>query len=479
MGRNDFDAIVVGAGPNGLTAAVTLARAGLSVRVYEAAATVGGGCRTEELTLPGFRHDVCSGGHPHGVGSPALRRLPLAEHGLEWIEPDLPLAHPLPDGSAAVLAHSVADTAASLGSDGRQYERLVRPLLRRWDELAADVMGPLLRVPSHPLLAARFGILGARSATSLARRFDGAPARALIAGLAAHAIAPLKTPFMGGVALTFALPAHAHGWPVARGGSQAIADALTSYLLALGGDVVTGQRVRSLDELPAARAYLLDVLPSALIAIAATRLPPRYTRRLDRYRAGPAVFKVDYALSEPVPWTANACRRAGSVHLGASFEEIDAALRSASGGQPPDPPFLIVVQASLFDDSRAPAGKHTLWAWGQVPNAWPGDLNGAIDAQIERYAPGFRDVVLARASAGPPQLEARNPNLAGGDIAGGAFGGRQVLFRPVVAAVPYATPDPSVFLCSSATPPGPGVHGMCGFHAARVALRRVFKKRPA
>jgi phytoene dehydrogenase-like protein len=472
-----LDAIVVGAGPNGLTAAVTLARAGLSVRVYEAAGVVGGGVRTEELTLPGYFHDVCSAVHPHGVGSPALRALPLAQHGLEWIEPDVPMAHPLADGSAAVLAHSVADTASSLGADGPAYERLVAPFLGFWDELSADVLGPVVRVPAHPMLAGRFAVRGAVSARHLARRFDSAGARALLAGLAAHAIAPLDAPFMGGVALTFALAAHAHGWPVARGGSQAIADALTSYLRALGGEVVTGHRVGSLDELPPARAYLLDVLPHALLDIAGDRLPVRYAARIRRYRAGPAVFKVDYALSERVPWTADACRRAGTVHVGASYGEIDDALTAVTRGRPPDRPFLIVAQASLIDRTRSPAGRHTLWAYGHVPNGWQGDLTSAIEAQLERFAPGFGDVVLARSTAGPPQLEARNPNLAGGDIAGGAFGGRQGLFRPVVAAVPYATPDPSVFLCSSSTPPGPGVHGLCGFHAARVALRRVFGRR--
>ena len=471
-----LDAIVVGAGPNGLTAAVTLARAGLSVRVYEAADVVGGGVRTEELTLPGYRHDVCSAVHPHGVGSPALRALPLAEHGLAWIEPDVPMAHPLVDGSAAVLAHSVADTAASLGADGPAYERLVRPFLGRWDELSADVLGPLIRVPSHPLLAARFGLRGARSARHLARGFNGAGARALLAGMAAHAIAPLDAPFMGGVALSFALAAHDHGWPVARGGSQAIADALTSCLRAHGGDVVTGHRVATLDELPPARAYLCDVLPRALLDIAGDRLPPRYASRLRRYRAGPGVFKIDYALSAPVPWTAEACRRAGTVHVGASYEEIDDALQAVVGGRPPDRPFLIVAQPSLLDGTRAPAGRHTLWVYGHVPNGWEGDLTDAIEAQIERFAPGFRDVVLASTAAGPPQLEARNPNLVGGDIAGGAFGGRQALFRPLLARVPYATPDPSVFLCSSSTPPGPGVHGLCGYHAARVALKRVFHK---
>jgi phytoene dehydrogenase-like protein len=472
-----LDAIVVGAGPNGLTAAVTLARAGLSVHVYEAGDAVGGGARTEELTLPGYRHDVCSAVHPHGVGSPAWRALPLAEHGLEWIEPELPLAHPVPDGPAAVLHHSVAETVAALGPDGPAYERLVRPFVGRWDELAADILRPVLRVPDHPLLAARFGVLGLRSASGLVRRFRTPGGRALFAGLAAHAIAPLRSPAMGGVALTFAFAAHEHGWPVARGGSQAIADALTSCLRALGGEVVTGHRVRSLGDLPVARAYLFDVRPRALVEIAGNRLPSRYVRRLTKYRAGPAVFKVDYALSEPVPWTDNACRRAGTVHVGASFEEIRDALDSVVGGRPPARPFLITAQASIIDSTRAPAGRHTLWAYGHVPHGWTGDLTEAIEGQIERFAPGFRDVVLARAAAGPPQLEARNPNLVGGDIAGGAFAGRQALFRPVVSRVPYATPDPTVFLCSSSTPPGPGVHGLCGHYAAQAALKRVFGKR--
>ena len=472
-----LDAVVVGSGPNGLTAAAYLAQAGLSVRVYEAADAIGGGTRTEELTLPGFRHDVCSAVHPHGVGSPALRALPLDEHGLEWIEPELPLAHPMPDGPPAVLHHSVAETKDALGADGIAYERLLRPFLGRWDDLATDVLGPLLRMPAHPLLAARFGIVGLRSANAFARRLSTPGARALWAGLAAHAIAPLASPAMAGVALTFALAAHEHGWPVAKGGSQSIADALASYVRANGGEVVTGERVRSIDALPPARAYVFDVLPRALVELAGDRLPPRYGRRLVRYRAGPGVFKVDYALSEPVPWRDEACRRAGTVHVGASYEEIGGALSGVVQGRAPERPFLITAQASLFDSTRAPAGKHTLWAYGHVPHAWDGDLADAIERQIERFAPGFRDVVLSRATAGSAQLQARNANLVGGDIAGGAFAGRQALFRPVIARVPYATPNPAIFLCSSATPPGPGVHGLGGYYAARAALRRAFGKR--
>jgi phytoene dehydrogenase-like protein len=478
--HESIDAAVVGSGPNGLVAAVVLAQAGLGVRVYEAAESVGGGARTEELTLPGFRHDVCSAIHPLGAGSPVLRQLPLADHGLEWVEPPLPLVHPLGGDDAALLARSLEETAASLGDDGPRYRRLVGDLRGRWDELSVDVLRPLVGAwPRHPLLLARFGLRGALPASVLARLFRGAPARALLAGLAAHTAAPLTSPATGGVALVFAVAAHDVGWPLPRGGSQAITDALTSYLRSLGGEVVTGGRVDSLDDLPRAGAYLLDVAPRNLAAIAGRRLPRRYVDRLLGYRYGPAVFKVDYALDGPVPWTAKPCQRAGTVHLGGSLEEIGTALGDVARGQAPDQPFLIAAQPSLFDASRAPQGKHTLWVYGHVPNGWTGDLTGAIERQIERFAPGFGDRVLARVSMSPAQIEARNPNNVGGDIAGGAFSHLQGLLRPVLAAVPYATPDPAVYICSAATPPGPGVHGMCGYHAARIALRRVFGRTPA
>jgi phytoene dehydrogenase-like protein len=474
----DVDAIVVGAGPNGLTAAVTLARAGLSVRVYEAAEAVGGGARTEELTLPGFRHDPCSAVHPLGAGSPVFRALPLAEHGLEWVHPDLPLAHPFPDASAAVLDRSVAATAASLGVDRDAYLRLVAPLADRWDELAEDVLrAPLAGLPRHPLLLARFGLRGAAPAALLARLFRGEHARGLLAGLAAHVIAPLTAPATGAVALLFALAAHAGGWPFPRGGSQAIADALAGLLTSLGGRIETGRPVRALTDLPPARAYLFDTTPEDLAAIAGDALPPRFAARFRRYRHGPAVFKVDYALSEPVPWTADACHRAGTVHLGPSLGEIDGALRAVRRGAPPDPPFLITSEPTLFDPSRAPAGRHVLWAYGHVPNGWRGDLTEAVDNQIERFAPGFRDTVLARAISGPAEVAARNPNNVGGDIAVGRCDRLRLVFRPRLAPVPYNTPNPAIYLCSSATPPGPGVHGMCGYHAARSALRHAFPGR--
>jgi phytoene dehydrogenase-like protein len=473
-----LDVAVVGSGPNGLTAAVTMAQAGLSVRVFEAADRLGGGTRTEELTLPGFRHDVCSAVHPLGVGSPALAALPLADHGLEWVHPDLALAHPLLDGSAAVLARSVDETAASLGRDGRAWRALVQPFLGRWPELAAEILEPLtMGVPRHPVLLARFGLRAIWPVQLTTRAFREDRARLLLAGIAGHAIAPLSSPLTTSVGLMLAVAAHEVGWPVARGGSQAIADALASYLRSLGGEVETGVPVTALDQLPPARAYALDVMPRELATIAGDRLPGRYRERLGRYRHGPAVFKVDYALADVVPWKADECRRAATVHLGASVPEIGGALAAAAAGRPPSPPFLIVAQPTIVDPSRAPAGRHVLWAYGHVPQGWRGDLSGAIEHQIERFAPGFRDLVLARSAWGPPQLEAHNRSMVGGDIAGGVFRGRQVLFRPVIARVPYATPDPSIFLCSAATPPGPGVHGMGGYHAARVALHRVFQTR--
>jgi len=473
----DLDAVVVGAGPNGLTAAVTLAQAGLSVRVYESAATLGGGARTAELTLPGFRHDPCSAVHPLGAGSPVLSRLGLERFGLSWVHPEAPLAHPFPDGTAAVLARSVDETARSLDDgDGPAYQRLLGPFLGRWDELAADVLrAPLSGWPRNPLLYGRFGLLAGLPAAVLARAFSGQRARGLLAGLAGHVTAPLLSPVTGGIALMFALAAHDVGWPFPRGGTQAISDALAALLISLGGEIETGHRVRTISELPSARAYLFDTDPAEAAEIAGARLPWWYADLfLRRYQHGPAVFKVDYALSGPVPWTAPAARRAGTVHLGPTITEIGAALRSAQQGTAPQPPFLITAQPSLFDDRRAPAGSHVFWVYAQVPNGWRGDLAPAIEQQVERFAPGFRDLVLARTTTTPAEIAAGNPNNVGGDIAGGRCDGLRLLLRPVPVPVPYATPDPAIYLCSSATPPGPGVHGMCGYHAASAALRRVF-----
>lgn len=464
-----LDAVVVGAGPNGLTAAVELARRGFSVAVYEAMDTIGGGARTEELTLPGFRHDPCSAVHPLGIGSPAFAAMPLDRHGLEWLHPELPLAHPFPDGTAAVLSRSVGESAMSLGAaDAGAYRRLVAPYTGHWDTLAADFLRtPWDGLPRDPYRLARFGLTALQPASWIARRFCGERARGLFAGLAAHAIAPTSGFATAGIALCFALAAHEKGWPVPRGGSQAISDALASYLREQGGEIHTGTEVKRLDELPPARAYIFDTSPTALARIA--DLGQAY----QHYRYGASAFKIDYALSGPMPWTAQEARVAGTVHVGPTAGEIDTALSAAVAGAAPRVPFLITSQPSVIDPSRAPAGKHVLWAYGHVPAGWEGDATEAVERQLERFAPGFRDLVLARAVAGPPQLAQRNANYIGGDIACGAFAGLQTLIRPKLARVPYATAHPSVFICSSATPPGPGVHGMSGHHAAKAVWRRL------
>ena len=474
MPEPELDAIVVGSGPNGLAAAIALARAGRSVRVLEGAATIGGGTRTEELTLPGHLHDVCSAVHPLLLGSPFLSSLPLSDHGLAVVHPDLPLAHPLDGGGAVALHRSIDETAAGLGIDGRAYRRLIGPLVRDWPGLAGVLLGPPLRPPRRPLPAGRFAALGVRSAAGLTRRrFDDAPARALLAGNAAHSMRPLTAPGTAAFALLLVVLAHAVGWPVAVGGSRAITDAMASLLTSLGGEIETGRPVASLAELPPARAVLLDVTPRALLRIAGDRLPARYRSALSRFRYGPGVFKVDYALSDPVPWSAPECRRAGTVHLGGTVRELQESEADVAAGRTPRRPFVLVAQQSLFDPSRAPGGAHTLWAYCHVPNGSDVDMTDAIDGQIERFAPGFREVVVARHTTGPAQVEAANPNYVGGDINGGRADLRQLVARPVLRPTPHATPNPRIFLCSSSTPPGGGVHGMCGWFAARAALRGV------
>ncbi|MFC9424389.1 MULTISPECIES: phytoene desaturase family protein [unclassified Streptomyces] len=464
-----LDAVVVGAGPNGLTAAVELARRGFSVAVFEAKDTVGGGARTEELTLPGFRHDPCSAVHPLGIGSPVFRTMPLDRYGLDWVHPELPMAHPFDDGTAAVLSRSVAETAASFGPrDAGAYRRLVAPYLGKWETLTRDFMSlPLTALPRDPVTLARFGLTGLPPSTWLMRRFRDERAKALFAGLVAHVIAPLNGFATGAVGLLFALAAHTGGWPAARGGSQSISDALAGYLRDQGGTIHTGYEVKRLDDLPPARAYVFDTSPTALARIAGLG------RVYDGYRYGASTFKIDYALDGPVPWTAEEPRRAGTVQIGPTSGEIGLALRQASGGQAPDTPFLITAQPSLADPSRAPEGKQVFWAYGHVPNGWDGDLTDAVERQIERFAPGFRDRVLARATAGPPELADRNANYVGGDIACGAASGLQLVLRPKISLFPYTTAHPAVFLCSSATPPGPGVHGMSGHNAAKAVWRRL------
>ena len=468
------DAIVVGSGPNGLAAAIVLARAGRSVLVLEGRDTVGGGLRTEALTLAGFCHDTFSAIHPLALASPFMRSVPLAEHGVEWIHPPAPLAHPLEGGSAVMLERSLAATSAGLGKhDGEAWRRLLEPLATGADAVLDGILGPL-RPPRHPLLLARFGLSGIRSATGLARsRFDGEPARALLAGNAAHSTLPLEAPGAAAFGLVLSLLGHAVGWPLPHGGSQAVADALAAHLRSLGGEIETGRPVESLAELAGARTVMLDVGPRQLIALAGDRLSGRYRRALERYRYGAGIVKADYALAGPVPWRAAECARAATVHLGGTLTEIAAAEAEVGRGRHPDRPFVLVAQQSLFDPGRAPDGRHTLWAYTHVPNGSAVDMTGRIEAQVERFAPGFRDLVLERSVLGPAELEARNPNLVGGDLNGGSAELRQLLVRPVARAVPYRTSIDGVYLCSASTPPGGGVHGMCGYHAARAALRRA------
>ncbi len=477
MSAPDVDAVVVGAGPNGLAGAVALARAGLSVVVLEAADRAGGGTRSEELTLPGFVHDVCSTIHPLGAASPFFAGLPLSEHGLAWSHPEAPAAHPLPNGTAAVLERSIGATADGLGGhDGRAWRRLVGPLAERWDDLADALLAPLLRPPSHPVLMARFGLRALWPAAPLARRmFEGEAARGLFAGLAAHAILDLGSPLTASFGLTFAASAHAVGWPAASGGSQRIADALVSYLATLGGEVVTGHPVASLADLPSARAVLFDLTPRQVVAVAGDRLPAGYRARLERFRYGPGSFKLDYALDGPVPWKAPGCARAAAVHLGGTLEEVAAAEREVARGRHPERPYVLCAQPSLFDPSRAPAGKHTFWAYCHVPNGSGVDMTTAVEDQIERFAPGFGDRVLGRHVMFPDDLERHNANEVGGDVAGGSHGGLQLVGRPVLSTHPYDLPvaGMNAYLCSSSTPPGAGVHGMCGWWAAQAALRRL------
>jgi phytoene dehydrogenase-like protein len=466
------DAVVVGAGPNGLAAAIAIAREGRSVLVVEAEPTPGGGTRSEELTLPGYVHDVCSAIHPLTVASPFMRDLPLAEHGLELVHPDAPAAHPLPDGSAAVLERSFDDMRETLGDDARRWEKVFGPLVRNADGLLGDMLGPL-RPPRHPIVATRFGLGAIRSAKGLAEaRFTGERARALFGGLAAHSMLRLTRTPSAAFGLMLGLTAHSVGWPMARGGSQAIADAMIAHLRSLGGEVETGRRVESLDELPAARALLLDLTPRGVLEVAGPRLPGTYKRLLRRYRYGPGVFKLDWALDGPVPWTAEGCARAATVHLGGTLAEVVASEEAVARGEHSERPYVLFVQQTPWDPTRAPEGKHTAWAYCHVPSGSPVDMTERIEAQVERFAPGFRERVLARSAMGPAEVERRNANYVGGDINGGVQDLFQLFTRPVPRLTPYITPAEGLYICSSATPPGGGVHGMCGYHAARVALRR-------
>jgi len=470
-----YDAVVVGSGPNGLTAAVALARAGRSVLVVEAAEAIGGGLRTEELTETGYLHDVCAAVFPLVAASPYLRTLGLERHGLRLVHPPAPLAHPLDDGGAAMLERSVAATAETLGPAGAAYRRIVAPLVRDAGPLFPEILRPPLRAPRHPLVLGRFAAGGLGPATLLGRRMPGDRAGGLIAGLAAHSMIELSRPLTGAVALMFAAAGHAYGWPIAEGGAGRVADALAGALRAAGGTIETGRPVARLADLPPARAVLFDLSPPQVAAIAGGHLPGWYRRLLGRHRRGVGVFKLDLALDGPLPWTAPECARAATVHLGGTMAEVAAAEAAVRAGRHPERPFVLLAQPSLFDGSRAPAGKHVVWAYCHVPNGSTVDMTGRIERQIERFAPGAADLIRARSSRTTADLEAANANSLGGDIGGGVADLLGVLARPLPLPDPYRTPNPRLYLCSASTPPGAGVHGMCGYHAARSALRRALR----
>jgi len=461
-------ACVVGAGSNGLAAAIVLAQAGLQVDVFEAEPIPGGATRSLELTLPGFMHDFGSAVYALAASSPFFSKLPLKDHGLEWVHSPAPLAHPLDDGTAVVLERDIEAAAAELGSDGHSWRALMGPLVAHWHDLAPEVLSPVLKIPSHPWLLARFGMNALLSAKAISRRFKSERTRALFAGLAAHSFLSLDEPLSGAFGILMAVPAHAVGWPIARQGSQSFTNALCAYLAKLGGNITTSSRVNSLDGLSGYDLILCDITPQQLLTIGGRLLSENYKQQLRKFRYGPGVFKVDYALSAPIPWKATECARAATLHLGGSFDEIAVSEKAVRSGDHPERPFVLLVQPTSFDPSRAPAGKHTAWAYCHVPNGSTFDLLPRLEDQIERFAPGFREIVLARHILSPSRLENMDANLVGGDISGGVIDLRQMLFRPTRKL--YSTSTPGLYLCSSSTPPGGGVHGMCGFHAARRAL---------
>ena len=474
MSKKDFDAIIVGSGPNGLSAAITLQKAGLSVLIVEAKPTIGGGMRTAELTLPGFKHDICSAIHPMAMGSPFFANLPLHKHGLEFVHAPLPAAHPFDNGEAAILSRSIEDTARSLGKDRQAYLDLIQPLVESWPKIVDDVMGPL-GFPKHPLLLSQFGLNAMQPASWIAKHFKTEEAKGLWAGMTAHSIQPLTNYSSAAIGMVLSAVGHLYGWPIPKRGSQSIADALASYFVSLGGKIETNFLVKSLDQLPSSDAVLFDVTPKQLLQIAGDKFSPLYKWQLERYRYGMGVFKIDWALDGAIPFTAPECNRAATVHLGNTFNEIATGEQLASSGGHPEKPFVLLAQQSLFDPTRAPKGKHTAWGYCHVPNGSTVDMTAAIENQVERFAPGFKDQILAKNVMNSSQIEAYNPNYIGGDINGGIIDIGQLFTRPALRLSPYRTSTKGIYICSSSTPPGGGVHGMCGYHAAKTALNDVFK----
>ncbi len=476
MKNSAYDAVIIGSGPNGLAAGICLARENLSVLIVEAGETVGGGARTAELTLPGFAHDVCSAIHPLTVGSPFFNSLPLEKFGLEYIEPPVQLAHPQDDGTAVLLRRSLEETAQGLGIDGESYKNLISPFVEKWDELAPEILGPL-HIPKHPFLMGKFGLKAFRSASGLAESyFKDKRTRAVFAGCAAHSMIPLDEVPSAAFGLVLAVTAHSAGWSFPRGGAQKIADALAAYFISLGGEIKTNWRVENVDELPSHRACLFDITPRQILRIAAHRLPQNYRRILENFKYGAGSFKMDFALSEPIPWTAKECALAGTVHLGGLFDEIAESERNLLRGAVSEKPYVLIAQNSNFDSSRAPEGKQVGWAYCHVPHGSNVDMTERIENQIERFAPGFRDCIMAKRTMSPADLENHNANYVGGDIGGGANILSQLFTRPAIKLDPYKIPAQGFYICSSSTPPGGGVHGMCGFHAARSALKNEFGK---
>ncbi|HUC85391.1 MAG TPA: NAD(P)/FAD-dependent oxidoreductase [Candidatus Acidoferrales bacterium] len=473
--KNQYDAVVVGSGPNGLAAAITLAKAGLSVLLIEGNPEVGGGARSAELTLPGYWHDLCSAIYPFATASPFFQSLDLRQYGLEWIQPELPLAHPLEAGRAACLYRSLETTAEGLGADGASYKKLLRPLVENSELLIPEILKPLLHLPAAPILLSRFGLAALQPVNGFCRRhFKQPAAQALFSGLAAHSFLSLRQLASSAIGLALNILAHSAGWPLPRGGAGNVSAALVRSFQALGGAIQLNCFVRNIDDLPRSKAILFDLAPRHFLAVVGHHFPKRYADALARFQHGPGVFKVDYALSAPIPWKHQDCRKAGTVHVGGTLEEITASEEEVSSGFHPEKPFVLVTQPSVFDPSRAPAGKHTAWAYCHVPSASTLDQADRMEAQIERFAPGFRDCILKRSTRTCRDLELSNPNLVGGDINGGRANLKQLLVRPILSRVPYRTPLRGIYLCSASTPPGGGVHGMCGCNAARFALRDIF-----